>query len=104
MKAKIKAYFWRLLLALDQLFNTVLFGYPDETFSARAYRKAQAGQWFWRKLRQFIDLLFWFDKKHCQSSYEAELERRHSPNEPSWPQFWPNNINPKKQTSRKPAN
>lgn len=70
----------QLLLALDQLANTVIwikgdgFGMADETLSARAWRlRAQSGAW------KRIDWLFFFDPDHCRTSYEAELERKHLP-------------------------
>lgn len=31
----IKRYIWNLLISIDQLFNTILGGYPDETMSSR---------------------------------------------------------------------
>ncbi|MDR2946319.1 MAG: pseudouridine synthase [Candidatus Adiutrix sp.] len=91
MWAKVKKYLWDIALAFDQLLNAFLGGYPDETFSARVHRKAEAGQWVWKLLRRLIDLLFWRDctlgengkrvKGHCQLSYESERERRHCPAE-----------------------
>lgn len=79
MREKLKKYGWALLVALDQLANTVLGGYPDETFSARAYRKALAGQPFWRLLRGLIDILFFWERDHCRKSYESELAQNHAP-------------------------
>lgn len=79
---KIKAYAWNILIALDQLLNAALCGYPDETFSARTYRKAQAGQWFWRTLCRVIDLLFrWESKNHCAEAFENEKNRAQCPRE-----------------------
>ena len=43
MKTRLKVYGWNLLIALDQMANTILGGFPDETLSARAHRKALAG-------------------------------------------------------------
>ncbi|MDC3412513.1 hypothetical protein [Terrihalobacillus insolitus] len=31
----VKRYFWNLLISIDQLVNTILGGYPDETLSSR---------------------------------------------------------------------
>jgi len=81
IKPELRRYFKNLLIALDQLGNAVLAGYPDETFSSRAYRKAQAGQWFWRAVTWVIDRVFFWQKGHCQASYDFELTRRHSPGE-----------------------
>ena len=80
--ARVKRYLWNLLIALDQLGNTLLAGYPDETLSARTYRKAKAGQWFWRALRRAIDLAFrWESKSHCAESYESENTGTQGPKE-----------------------
>ena len=72
----------QLLIALDQLANTVVwikgdgFGYADETLSARAWRlRHQSGAW------RRIDRLFFFDKDHCRTSYESEVRRKHLPAE-----------------------
>ena len=76
----MKGYFFNLLIALDQLVNTVCAGYPDETLSARAYRK----KW---KLAWYIDLLFFWQtdgggtRNHCKASYEYEKARMDLPPE-----------------------
>lgn len=81
---RLKRYLWNLLIAVDQLLNVVVGGYPDETFSARTWRKAEADQWFWRAMRRLID---WFFMKafkqgeHCKKSYDSEAARGHSPKE-----------------------
>lgn len=31
----MKRYFWNVLIGIDQLFNAILGGYPDETISSR---------------------------------------------------------------------
>ena len=81
LKPKLKLYGWNLLIGADQMLNTLLGGYPDETFSARVWRKAQAGQWFWRALRWLIDHIFFLQDDHCRKSYESEAARGHSPRE-----------------------
>jgi len=81
---RLKRYCWNLLVAADQMLNVLAGGYPDETFSARAWRKAEAGQWFWRVLRRAIDGFFRLVFKqgdHCLKSYESEAARGHSPKE-----------------------
>ena len=77
----LEDYAWNLLVALDQLLNTFLFGHPDETFSARTQRKAEAGQWFWRLSRWLINKIFFWQEDHCRASFESEAERKHSPRE-----------------------
>lgn len=81
LKDKVKLYFWRILIALDQALNTICGGYPDETFSSRAHRKAVAGQWFWKVLRVIINGLFFWQKDHCLESYQSEWYGRHLPSE-----------------------
>lgn len=71
----------QLLIALDQLANTVVwikgdgFGYADETLSARAWRlRDQSNAW------KRIDALFFWDEEHCRKSYQSEVRRKHLPN------------------------
>lgn len=79
---RLKRYGWNILIAVDQLLNTALFGHPDETFSARTYRKALAGQWFWKALRWVVDLAFrWESPEHCREAYENEKNRAQCPRE-----------------------
>ena len=69
-----------LLIALDQfLFCLVTLGgsNPDETLSAAAWRWDQKGLLTGKVLRQVIDTLLFFDSKHCQRSFESELQRKH---------------------------
>ena len=83
-KIKLAGYAWNLALGLDQLFNVVLGGYPDETFSARVHREARAGQWFWLKMQWVIDGTFkiiFRQDDHCRKSYDREAARGHSPRE-----------------------
>ena len=68
----------QILIAIDQLGNTLLGGYADETISCRAYRK-QYNSTFWKYGRRFIDALFFWQEDHCYHAYQAELERRQYP-------------------------
>lgn len=43
----IRRYVWNLLIAVDQLANTVLGGDPDETISSRAAKRANRRGWKW---------------------------------------------------------
>lgn len=69
---------FQALVALDQLVNALLWGFADETLSARAYRHAEI-----KKDRRWpmwiIDHLFFWQDQHCKAAYEAELERAHLP-------------------------
>lgn len=73
-------YLKRISIALDQLANTVLGGWPDETLCARVYRNSQESL-LWSIFRWALDLLFFFDWPHCELSYYAEYQRKHSPKE-----------------------
>ena len=70
----------QFLIALDQLFNTLIyvakdgFGFADETLSARSWRlREQSSLYVW------IDRLF--GENHCKESYESEVLRKHLPSE-----------------------
>lgn len=69
---------FQVLVAIDQLINTLIGGYADETISSYAYRKRLKGkQW----LASLIDSLFFWQKDHCKTAYESEKERAHLPPE-----------------------
>lgn len=70
-------YFKNLFIGFDQLLNTLLKGWPDETLSARAYRLDIERGRKWP--RRVIDFILWFDKDHCRVSYESEILRRQLP-------------------------
>lgn len=80
----------QVLIACDQLGNTVLGGWADETLSARAYRRGLENR-AWRRVQACIDAVFFWDRekigksdmvmKHCELSYLAELQRLQSPPE-----------------------
>lgn len=63
----IARYFWNLLIALDQLANTVLAGDPDETISSRAAKRADRRGW--RQLGLFLE---WIDPGHLAKSREDD--------------------------------
>lgn len=68
-----------ILISLDQLVNTIFFGYPDETISSRAFREDI--KW----LESLINTLFFFDYqdtaagriRHCELAYYGELAQEH---------------------------
>lgn len=64
----------QVLIAFDQLVNTLLGGWADETLSSRAHRTCP-------KIAKVIDILFWFDKNHCEGSYLMEQRRSQMPPE-----------------------
>lgn len=70
----------QFLIALDQVFNTLIwlkgdgFGYADETLSARAWRlRGVSNGW------KVINALFFWQANHCRDSYRRELSRHHLP-------------------------
>lgn len=76
--------FLNILIALDQfLFCLFTLGNssPDETLSAASWRWEQEGKWYGEILRPFIDHLFWFDKQHCMTSWQSEVNRTQLPKE-----------------------
>lgn len=70
---EVKQYILRILVALSQLSNAILGGNPNELLSARAYRTNNT------LLIKLIDLLFFFDKDHCKTSFLFELENEQLP-------------------------
>ena len=65
----IKSYFWKLLVAIDQLFNTLLGGSPDETISSRLGKGERRGCKACRFVCRILDVL---DKDHCSKSIEED--------------------------------
>lgn len=68
----MKYYFKQNLISLDQLLNTLLLGWADETFSSRSYRE-------FPRLVPIIDTIFFFEENHCRESFISEKERRQLP-------------------------
>ena len=68
----------QVLIALDQLANTVFNGYADETLSSRAHRRQHKNR-FWKYSRKFIDALFFWQKDHCYNAYLSEQKRKQLP-------------------------
>ena len=68
-----------VLIGFDQFLNALGGGWPDETLSSRCWR------WHVGKVRHWpravVDALFWWDKNHCQESYESERTGRQLPPE-----------------------
>jgi hypothetical protein len=64
--AKLRKYLINILIAIDQLANTILGGDPDETISSRlAKNTGQLGKCGCR-------ILGMVDKNHCAKSVEAD--------------------------------
>lgn len=67
---------FQVLVALDQLVNTLCGGMADETLSSRAHRRRLRGK---PCLANAIDKLFWWQEEHCKTAYESEMARQHLP-------------------------
>lgn len=67
---KIRTYFWNILIAFDQLINTVLGGDPDETISSRMGKHIENDRCTFCKL--ICGVLDIFDKDHCAKSVEPD--------------------------------
>lgn len=71
-----------LLISIDQLVWSIVtlgYGFPDETISSASYRYEYKGAWWAKIARPTIDLIFFWDKNHCEASYQSEMLRRHAP-------------------------
>ena len=68
-------YVLNILIAIDQLVNTLIGGYPDETLSASAYLGEREGKFFGRIFRPVIDFIFWpLQRNHCRRAFESEFD------------------------------
>lgn len=66
---KIQTYFWNLLLAIDQLANTILGGDPDETISSRLAKLNRKGKKVGVIGCRILDV---FDEGHCERVIELD--------------------------------
>lgn len=69
-----------VLIAVDQLLNAVLGGWPDETLSSCAYRMHRTGKPF-GFFCPLINALFFWQDNHCEKSFHSERLRQQSPPE-----------------------
>ena len=73
-------YLLNILIAFDQLVNTLVGGYPDETLSASAYIGERQGKFLPRIMRPVIDFVFLpFERDHCRKAALAEKNRAQLP-------------------------
>ena len=70
-KAKGNGYGWRVLLSIDQFFNTITGGDEDETISSRIGKKVEAKKDCW-VCHVLCKMLHWIDPNHCQDSIERD--------------------------------
>lgn len=71
------SYFCKILIGIDQLFNTLLFGSPDETLSSRLWRHRDSK--VYGKFRLLVDFLFFWQSNHCYEAYLSEIYRKQYP-------------------------
>lgn len=64
----MKTYILNILIAVDQLVNTIFAGDPDETISSRAGKKQDTHKWAFC-LCWFLNK---FDSNHCKKSIESD--------------------------------
>jgi hypothetical protein len=65
----MKRYIINILIGIDQLFNAILGGDPDETISSRIGKSAIKGNSISKILSRMLDI---FDKNHCGESIEKD--------------------------------
>jgi hypothetical protein len=73
----------QVLIAVDQLANTLIGGWADETISSRSWRMEQRAT-RWACSRRWIDAVFrlcFGQQDHCFGSYTSEQVRTHFPPE-----------------------
>lgn len=68
----------QILIAIDQLGNTLIGGYADETISSQCWRRRNESSGWWRAFK-FVDAIF--GDGHCQESYLSERKRLQLPPE-----------------------
>lgn len=77
----MRRYIRFVLIAIDQLLNAVTGGYADETLSSRIWRHANAvpAKRRWVVACKLVDKIFFWQKGHCQKSFEMEKKHNHFP-------------------------
>ena len=65
-------YFHRILISIDQFFNTLLGGFPDETISSRLGKLARAGNPYAKAACWLIGKLLFQDTRHCAGAIEED--------------------------------
>lgn len=71
MIEKLKRWFWNILISIDQMANTFLWGDPDETLSSRMgkmVKKGTAG----KVEKTLCEVLDKIDDNHCEESIEHD--------------------------------
>jgi hypothetical protein len=63
-------YIWNILIAVDQLGNTIFGGDPQETISSRSDKAMKEGKKWGCIMCKFLSL---FQKDHCQKAVETNV-------------------------------
>jgi hypothetical protein len=66
-------YFLQVAIGVDQLVNTLLGGWADETLSSRCYR--QQHKLRWRVAQAVVNFIFFWQYEHCRQAYLSEINR-----------------------------
>lgn len=61
----MRRYLWKILISVDQFFNTLLGGSEDETISSRANRAREGGKAWGKVTCSILDKI---DPNHCSKS------------------------------------
>lgn len=69
-------YLKQLWIAVDQLLNALLGGWPDETLSARCWRERHKRHY--AIAVRVINTLFWWQSNHCRGAFAKEVDRAHT--------------------------
>ena len=67
-ECRVCKYFWNILISIDQLFNTIFGGDPDETVSSRSGKRQHEQSW----AKYLCKFLNWIDTDHCKKSIEED--------------------------------
>ena len=71
----MRLYIFHILVALSQLGNALLGGFPDESMSARAHRTGSKGRWPGVVTRPLIDVFFYIVTFGLGLEATAQLSR-----------------------------
>jgi len=63
-----KLYIKNILIGIDQFFNTLFGGSPDETISSRVFRYKDSNV----VAKTTCEVLDWIDPNHCEDLLEPE--------------------------------
>lgn len=66
-------WIFRVLVAVDQFFNALFDGDPDETISSRAYKASLKGERWGCVLCKVLN---WISRDHCLKSVEWDEGRK----------------------------